>query len=151
MKLSLKCTLYILTSWAPSLKDNACLFPCRRQYFLPLWGFTLPIICKILPQCLCKTLYQFIFNESESRSVVSLCDPKDNPVHGILQWVAFPFSRGSSQTRDWTQVSWTAGKFFTSWDTRKPFIFNIMHKSYQVKKNIKITIISKMPVFSQRN
>ena len=45
-------------------------------------------------------------------------------VHGILQatileWVAFPFSRGSSQPRDQTQVSHTAGRFFTSWATRE--------------------------------
>ena len=45
-------------------------------------------------------------------------------VHGILQarrleWVAFPFSRGSSQPRDWTQVSRIAGRFFTSWATRE--------------------------------
>ena len=44
-------------------------------------------------------------------------------VHGILQarmldWVAFPFSRGSSQPRDQTQVSLIAGRFFTSWATR---------------------------------
>ena len=32
---------------------------------------------------------------------------------------AFPFSRGSSQPRDWTQVSHTAGRFFTSWATRE--------------------------------
>ena len=32
----------------------------------------------------------------------------------ILEWVAFPFSRGSSQPRDRTQVSRTAGGFFTS-------------------------------------
>ena len=36
---------------------------------------------------------------------VTLCDPMDYTVHGILQarileWVAFPFSRGSSQSRD---------------------------------------------------
>ena len=36
---------------------------------------------------------------------VTLCDPMDYMVHGILQarileWVAFPFSRGSSQSRD---------------------------------------------------
>ena len=37
----------------------------------------------------------------------------------ILEWVAFPFSRGSSQPRDWTQFSHTAGKFFTSWATRE--------------------------------
>ena len=30
-------------------------------------------------------------------------------------WVAFPFSRGSSQPRDQTQVSQIAGGFFTSW------------------------------------
>ena len=33
----------------------------------------------------------------------------------ILEWVAFPFSRWSSQPRDWTQVSCIAGRFFTSW------------------------------------
>ena len=33
----------------------------------------------------------------------------------ILEWVAFPFSRGSSQSRYWTQVSHIAGRFFTSW------------------------------------
>ena len=45
-------------------------------------------------------------------------------VHGILQarileWVAFPFSRGFSQPRDQTQVSCIAGGFFTSWATRE--------------------------------
>ena len=48
-----------------------------------------------------------------------LCDPMDYIVHGILQdrileWVAFPISRGSSQPRDQTQVSHIAGGFFTS-------------------------------------
>ena len=41
-------------------------------------------------------------------------------VHGILQarileWVAIPFSRGSSWPRDWTRVSCIAGRFFTIW------------------------------------
>ena len=31
----------------------------------------------------------------------------------ILEWVVFPFSRGSSQPRDRTQVSHTAGGFFS--------------------------------------
>ena len=36
---------------------------------------------------------------------LTLCDPMDCIVHGILQarilkWVAFPFSRGSSQPKD---------------------------------------------------
>ena len=64
-------------------------------------------------------------HESESRLVVSdSLRPLDYTVHGILQarileWVAFPFSRGSSQPRDWTQVSCTAGEFFPSWATRE--------------------------------
>ena len=36
----------------------------------------------------------------------------------ILEWVTFPFSRGSSQPRDWIQVSCIAGGFFTCWATR---------------------------------
>ena len=36
-----------------------------------------------------------------------------------LEWVAYPFSRGSSQPRNRTSVSCTAGRFFTSWATRE--------------------------------
>ena len=38
----------------------------------------------------------------------------------ILERVAFPFSRGSSQPRVWTQVSCIAGKFFIVWAAGKP-------------------------------
>ena len=46
--------------------------------------------------------------------------------HGILQarileWIAFPFSRGSSQPRGQTQVSLIAGGFFTSQATMGAF------------------------------
>ena len=46
-------------------------------------------------------------------------------VHGILQaripeWVVvFLFSKGSSQPRDQTQVSYIAGRFFTNWTTKE--------------------------------
>ena len=58
---------------------------------------------------------------SGSRSVVSLCDPMDYRVHGILQprileWAAVPFSRGSSWPRSQTGVSCIAGGFFTPTD-----------------------------------
>ena len=58
-------------------------------------------------------------------SVMStLCDPMDYTVHGILQarileWVAFPFSRGSSQPRDRTGVYCIADGFFTNWAVRE--------------------------------
>ena len=52
------------------------------------------------------------------------CSPPGSSVHGILQarileWVAMPSSRGSSQSRDQTQVSCTIGRFFTIWATRE--------------------------------
>ena len=57
------------------------------------------------------------------QSCLTLCDPMDYTVHGILQarileWVAFPFSSiRSSQPRDQTQVSHIAGGFLTGWAT----------------------------------
>ena len=50
----------------------------------------------------------------------TLCNRMDYTVHGILQarileWVTVSFSRGPSKPRDQTQVSHTAGIFFTSW------------------------------------
>ena len=49
--------------------------------------------------------------------------PPGSSVHGILQarileWAVIPFSRESSQPKDQTQVSHTAG-FFTVWATRE--------------------------------
>ena len=62
-----------------------------------------------------------------TQSCLTLWDPMDYRVHGILQarileWVSFPFSRGSSQPRDQTQVSHIAGRFFTIWATREAHI-----------------------------
>ena len=37
----------------------------------------------------------------------------------IQEWVAYPFSRGSFWPRNWTRISCIAGRFFTSWATRK--------------------------------
>ena len=53
------------------------------------------------------------------------CSPPGSSVHGILQarileWVAICFSRGSSQSRDQTQVSCIAGRLFTIWATMEP-------------------------------
>ena len=43
----------------------------------------------------------------------------------ILEWVAMPSSRGSSQPRDQTQVSCTAGGFLTIWATREAYILTL--------------------------
>ena len=49
----------------------------------------------------------------------TLCDYMDILQARILEWVAFPFFRGSPQPRDQTQVFCIAGGFFTSWATRE--------------------------------
>ena len=69
-------------------------------------------------------VYMCVLGESPlkvkvAQSCPNLSDPVDQIAHGILQarileWVAFPFSRGSSQPRDRTQVSRIAGRFFTN-------------------------------------
>ena len=53
------------------------------------------------------------------QSGLTLCDPMDCTVHGIFQariqeWLAVPFSRGSSQPRNQTQVAWIAGGLFSN-------------------------------------
>ena len=52
------------------------------------------------------------------------CGPPGSSVHGILhatilEWIAIPFSRGSSQSRNRTWVSCIAGRFFSVWATGK--------------------------------
>ena len=72
----------------------------------------------IHPFHICFCVMRYIICESHSLVSDSL------QPHGILQartleWVAFPFSRRSSQPRDWTQVSPIAGRFFTVWATKE--------------------------------
>ena len=60
-------------------------------------------------------------------------------VHGnsqarILEWVAISFLRESSQPRDWTPVSCTAGRFFTIWATREahyPKVIWVLSSEFQ--------------------
>ena len=64
-----------------------------------------------------------------AQSYLTLFDPMDcslpsSSVHGIcqartLEWVAIPFSRGSSWPWNQTQVSYLTGRFFTIWATRE--------------------------------
>ena len=68
--------------------------------------------------------FNTIMKVKVAQSCLTLHDTKDYTIHGILlatilEWVAFAFSRGSSQSRDQTQVSHIAGRFFTSWANRE--------------------------------
>ena len=44
----------------------------------------------------------------------------------ILEWAAISFSRGSSQPRDYTQVSCFVGRFFTNWAKREAHSLDYM-------------------------
>ena len=81
-----------------------------------------------------------------AQSCPSLWDPMDcslpgSSLHGIfqariLEWVATSFSRGSSQPRDWTQVSHIVGRHFAIWATREApaslmdHVKNLTHNSH---------------------
>ena len=64
-----------------------------------------------------------------TQSCLTLCNPMDCSPPGSsgngdspgknTGVISMPSSRGSSQPRDWTQVSWIAGGFITYWTTRE--------------------------------
>ena len=65
--------------------------------------------------------------------------PARLPFHEILQarileWVAIPLSRGSSQPRDQTQVFCVVGRFFTIWATREAQTSTVGPGKYLCKK-----------------
>ena len=77
---------------------------------------------------LASVLYTVSVCVTVTQSCLTLCDPVDcsppgSSVHGVfqarvLEWVAIAFSRGSSRSRDQTQVSRIAGRCFTVGATR---------------------------------
>ena len=91
-------------------------------------------------------IYRIYVSENKSLAMSNSCDPMDyslpsSSVHGILQarileWVAIPFSRGSSLPRGWTWVSWIAGRFLTIWVTRE--VWSMLGKPQNSnKRNLK--------------
>ena len=83
---------------------------------LSLYFFTQPARAQTLSHII-NSVYICV-KVKVTQSCLTLYDPVDCTVHGILQpriveWVALPFSRESSQPRDQTQVFCIAGGFFT--------------------------------------
>ena len=82
------------------------------------------------------TVLQVLHEAGCAQSCPTLCNPMDynlEALQAILEWVAMPsLPRGSSQPRDWTQVSHITGKFFTVWAIRKaqPYIYQTLVSYY---------------------
>ena len=68
---------------------------------------------KVLVAQSCPTLYNPMEHNPPGFSVDGILQAR------VLRWVAMPFSRGSSRSKDWTQVSCTKSGFFTMWATRE--------------------------------
>ena len=70
--------------------------------------------------CVCVCVCLVMSNSNDPMD----CSLPGSSVHGIFQgrmlgWVAISFSRGFSWPRNRTQVSYTAGRFFTNWAMRE--------------------------------
>ena len=72
----------------------------------------------------CHVLLQGIFPTQGSnpgfpqcRQILYCLSHQESP--RMLEWVAYPFSSGSSQPRNWTEISCIAGSFFTNWAISK--------------------------------
>ena len=87
------------------------------------------------------------------------CSLPGSSVRGILQarileWVAIPFSRGSTLPWDWTQVSCIAGRFFTIWAIREdikevthPYFENMKAKEENDMHNHSEKVANKAHIF----
>ena len=82
--------------------------------------------------------------------------PPGSFIHGIfqarvLEWGAIFFSRGSSQSRDWTQVSCIAGRRFTIWATREALDIRLleMHGYFLSYIHFSVYALSQGDIFHQ--
>ena len=83
------------------------------QGIFPTWGLNLGLLH-------CRQILYHLSHQGSPR---------------ILEWVAYPFSRFSSQSRNWTRVSCIAGGFFTSWATREALCVSTQRSCFSYVKN----------------
>ena len=126
---TLSCVWLFVTPWTVAHKAHLSMELSRQDYWS---GLLYPSPGDILDPGIEPGSYHIAGRldhlSYQGVKVAQLCltlwDPMDYTVPGILQarkleWVAFSFSRGSSQPEDQTQVSHIAGGFFTVWTTRE--------------------------------
>ena len=99
-----------------------------RFCVISLWPFYQTYIILLLPTL--HSIYIAFISYSIHPQVLTYVAHSGFSLRGtlqarILEWVVIPFSRGSSQPKDKTRVSCTAGGFFTIWATREALEFII--------------------------
>ena len=115
---------FMLSNSEGLTSSNIYLFIIRYGLLVSLINMSILASLKLLSgQQYCRN---FAWGQIVTRRIDPMyCSPAGSYVYAIsqariLQWVAIFFSREPSQPRDWTWVSYIAGKFFTFWATRKP-------------------------------
>ena len=125
-----------LDAWTPKRPVACCLEKKWKCYsFSHVWVFATPwTVARQAPLSMefsrlntgvgCHAFLQGIFPIQESNPALLHCrqilyhlSHQGNP--WILEWVAYPFSRGSSWPRNQTRVSCITGRFFIVWATRE--------------------------------
>ena len=86
----------------------------------------------------------FLYTNTFQLFVTPWLSPPGSSVHGIfqariLEWVAIPFSRGSSRPRYQTRVSCIVDRFFTVWVTREALLYAKLSYKNQSYCYIQIT------------
>ena len=110
------CSLHLCLYFSLANRFISRIFPdpIHMQYWVLIYGICFPLSDLLFScshvQLFCKPMD---------------CSPPGSSVHEIsqartLEWVAIPFSRGSSQRRNQTSVSCTAGGFSTAEPPGKP-------------------------------
>ena len=94
------------SGWRPKLNKPF-------HYSMAYWDMWLLFSCWVMSDAFVTPSLPSVDSSTPSSSIHGISQAR------ILEWVAIPFSRGSSWPRDQTQVSCIAGGFFTIWATRE--------------------------------
>jgi len=105
-------------------------------------------VCVCVCVCVCVRTHARLLQSCLTLCYPMDCSPPGSTVHRILQariveWIAIPFSRGSSRPRDWTQVSYRScivrlvlyhwhhlGSYWTRGHPKWPYLDLIICKDY---------------------
>ena len=99
---------------------SSLFWQCHLKKKLFIWLHQVLVLAHVILSCCIWDLVPWKWKVKVTQLCLTLCNPMDYTVHRILQarileWVAIPFSRGSSQPRDQTQFSLSRDQIWAPW------------------------------------
>ena len=110
------CVLCLVTQSCPTLRDPMDCSPPGSSVRRDSPGKKTGVVCHALLQGVFPTQGSNL-DLTRCRRILYRLSHQESPRR--LEWIAYPFSRGSSCPRNQTRVSCSAGRFLTSWATRE--------------------------------